>query len=115
MNTVLCKRSQIPFVCGLLILVRELINVLNREVEFIFVPLRVAAILAAAVGQRPQQLDLVAVKEGEHTIIEEIGGHVGITTTARDEKTQADIVLLDEGCNVRLRERRRASPAARVW
>ena len=53
MNTVLCKRSQIPFVCGLLILVRELINVLNREVEFIFVPLRVAAILAAAVGQHP--------------------------------------------------------------
>ena len=52
----------------------RVIDVLDREVELILVPLRVAAVLAAAVGQRPQQLDLVAVKEGEHTIIEEIGG-----------------------------------------
>ncbi len=37
-------------------------------------PLRVAAVLAAAVGQHPQQLDLVAVEERQHAIVEEIGG-----------------------------------------
>ena len=73
MNTVLCKRSQIPFVCGLLILVRELINVLNREGEFIFVPLRVAAILAAAVGQHPQLLDPMAIEDRKDAIVEQIG------------------------------------------
>jgi hypothetical protein len=32
----------------------RMINVLDREVELIFVPLGIAAILAAAVGQNPQ-------------------------------------------------------------
>jgi len=38
-----------------------MIDILDRVVELVFVPLRVAAILAAAVGQHPQQLDLLAV------------------------------------------------------
>jgi hypothetical protein len=38
------------------------------------VPLRVAAVLAAAVGQNAQQLDLMAVEERQHPVIEEIGG-----------------------------------------
>jgi hypothetical protein len=31
----------------------RVIDILDREVEFVFVPLRVAAILAAVVGQHP--------------------------------------------------------------
>jgi hypothetical protein len=52
----------------------RVVHVLDREVGFILVPLRVAGILAAAVGQQPQQPDLLAVEEGEDAIVEEIGG-----------------------------------------
>jgi hypothetical protein len=39
------------------------IDVLDRQVELVFVPLWIAAILAAAVCQYAQQLDLVLLKE----------------------------------------------------
>lgn len=51
----------------------RMIKVLNREVELILVPLRVAAVFAAAVGKRAQQFDSLAVEERKHTIIEEGG------------------------------------------
>ena len=55
-----------PFVCGLLVLVR----VWSTSS---IVPLRVAAILAAAIGQHAQELDLVAVEERDHAIVQKVG------------------------------------------
>ena len=46
----------------------RVIDVLDREIELVFVPLRVAAILAAAVGQHAQQLDVVAIEEGNDPV-----------------------------------------------
>src|SRR5215831_8673879 len=41
----------------------RVIDVLDRLIELVFVPLQIAAILAAAVCQYAQQLDLVLLKE----------------------------------------------------
>src|SRR4029077_1957190 len=51
----------------------RVINVLDREVEFVLVPLWIAAVLATAVGQHAEQPNLVTVEEGDHAIVEEIG------------------------------------------
>ena len=51
-----------------------MIDVLEGEIEFVFVPLRVAAILAAAIGQHAQQLDIVFLKDWYDLIIEQIRG-----------------------------------------
>ena len=50
-----------------------MIHILDREIEFVFVPLRIAAIFAAAIGQHAHELDLVAVEEREHAIVQKIG------------------------------------------
>ena len=50
----------------------RVINVLDRKVKLKFVPLRVAAILAAAVGQYAQQLDIVLLKERYNPVIEQV-------------------------------------------
>src|SRR5215469_13264944 len=50
----------------------RMIDVLDREVELIFVPLRIATILAAAISEHAQQLDIVLIKEWQHPIIEQI-------------------------------------------
>jgi len=47
----------------------RVIDVLDREVELVLVPLWTAA----AVGQHPQQLDLVVAEQRKHPIIEQIG------------------------------------------
>jgi hypothetical protein len=39
------------------------------------VALRRAAILGAAIGQDPAQRDLLLVEEGNHPVIEQIGGY----------------------------------------
>src|SRR5215813_13801616 len=49
------------------------IDILDREVEFILMPLWVAAIFAAAVGQHPQQLHVMAIEEGNHPVIQKVG------------------------------------------
>src|SRR5215471_4056347 len=50
----------------------RVINVLDREIELVLVPLRIAAILATAVGQYPQQLDIMAIEEGNHPVVQQI-------------------------------------------
>ncbi len=50
----------------------RVINVLDNEVGLAFMPLRIAAVLAAAVGQHTQQLDVVLVEERQRPIIEQI-------------------------------------------
>src|SRR6201993_4093658 len=45
------------------------IDILDREVELILMPLWVAAVFAAAVGQYAQQLNLMAIEERNHSII----------------------------------------------
>src|SRR5262245_25090893 len=47
----------------------RVINVLDREIELVLVPLRIAAILATAVGQYPQQLDVMAIEEGNRPVV----------------------------------------------
>ena len=57
----------------------RVIDVLDREIEFVFVPLRIAAVFvplriaavfAAAVGQYPQQLDVMAIEEGDDPVVQ---------------------------------------------
>src|SRR6185437_4912063 len=52
----------------------RVIDVLHREVELVFVALRVAAVLAAAIGKHAQQLDIVLIEERQHAVIEQIRG-----------------------------------------
>jgi hypothetical protein len=49
------------------------IDILDREVELIVMPLWVAAVFAAAVGQYAQQLNLMAIEERNHSIIQDVG------------------------------------------
>jgi hypothetical protein len=51
----------------------RVIDVLDRQVEFVFVPLRIAAIFAATVGQHAQQFDVMALEQWQHAVVEEIG------------------------------------------
>jgi hypothetical protein len=48
------------------------IDVLDREVECVLVPLRIAGELAAAIGQYAQQVDVVALKQWQNTVVEQI-------------------------------------------
>jgi hypothetical protein len=50
----------------------RVIDVLDREIELVLVPFRIAAILTAAVSQYPQQLDGMAVEERNDPVVEQI-------------------------------------------
>ena len=49
------------------------IDILDCEVELLLMPLRVATIFAAAAGQHAQQLNVMAIEEGNDSIIQEVG------------------------------------------
>src|SRR5512134_1347325 len=49
------------------------VDVLDREIELVLVPLRVAAVFAAAVGQHPAQRDAVLLVKRQHPVIQQIG------------------------------------------
>src|SRR5438034_1086590 len=51
----------------------RVIDVLDREIELVLVPFGIAAILAAAVGQHAQQLNLMAVEEWQDPVVQKIG------------------------------------------
>ena len=51
----------------------RVIDVLDREIQLVFVPFGIAAKLAAAVSQHAQELDVVLLEERQHTVIEQIG------------------------------------------
>src|ERR1700758_2870535 len=51
----------------------RVIDVLDRKVKLVFVSLRVATILAPAVGQYAQKLDIVLLEQRHHPIIEQFG------------------------------------------
>src|ERR1700756_3635603 len=51
----------------------RMIDVLDCKVKLVFVSLRVATILAAAVSQYAQQLDIALLEQRHHPIIEQIG------------------------------------------
>jgi len=51
----------------------RVIDILDREIQLVRVPFRVAAERAAAVSQHAQELDIVLLKEWQHTVIEQIG------------------------------------------
>jgi hypothetical protein len=48
------------------------IDVLDRQIELVFVPLGIATIFTAAVSQYPQQLDVEALEQWKDTIVEQI-------------------------------------------
>src|SRR5215831_12823817 len=74
----------------------RVIDVLDREIQLILMPFRVAAELAAAVSQYAQELDIVLLKEWQHTVIEQIGRHD--RRFAIVEFGKADLgVAVDEG------------------
>src|SRR3981189_2352391 len=50
----------------------RVVDVLDRKMELVLVPLRIAAVLAAAIGQYAQQLDVIALEQRDHTVVEEI-------------------------------------------
>src|SRR3979490_561024 len=50
----------------------RVVDVLDRKIELVLVPLRIAAVLAAAIGQYAQQFDVIALEQRDHTIVEEI-------------------------------------------
>src|SRR5262249_6136931 len=51
----------------------RMIDVLDREIELILVPLGIAAVFAAAVGQHTHELYVVALEQGDRSIVEQIG------------------------------------------
>src|SRR6266567_3652449 len=51
----------------------RVIDVLDRKIELVLVPFGIAAILAAAVGQHAQQLNLMAVEEWQDPVVQKIG------------------------------------------
>jgi hypothetical protein len=48
------------------------IDVLDRKIELILMPLRVTTVLAATIGQHPHELHVVALEQRDHTVIEQI-------------------------------------------
>jgi hypothetical protein len=73
------------------------IDVLDRDIELLLVPFGIAAILAAAIGENPQQPDLLAVEEGNHAIVEKIGRsdrRLAIVKLGKGDLS----VGVDEGC-----------------
>lgn len=63
------------------------IDILDRQVELIFVPFRIAAIFRTTIGEHPQQVNLVLVIERYDAVVQQIG---------RRERCLA-IVELDKG------------------
>ncbi len=49
------------------------VDVFDREIQLVFVPLRVAAVFAAAVAQHAQELDLMLLEERQHPVVEQVG------------------------------------------
>jgi hypothetical protein len=55
----------------------RVIDVLDREIQLVPVPFRIAAELAAAVSQHAQELDVVLLERRQDTVIEQIGAGPG--------------------------------------
>ena len=47
-----------------------MIDVLHRQIEFVFVPLGVAAVLSAAVGQNAAERDIVLIIERHDAVVQ---------------------------------------------
>src|SRR5579875_3926007 len=54
------------------------VDVLDREIELVLVPLRVAAVFAAAVDQHAQELDLMLPKNGSTRSLMRSAAVIGI-------------------------------------
>jgi hypothetical protein len=55
----------------------RVVDVLDREIQFIFMPLGAPQVLSASVGEHPIQRDLLLFEEWQHPITEEIGSRDG--------------------------------------
>ena len=74
----------------------RVIDVLDREIQLVFVPFGVAAELAAAVSQHAQELDIVLLEERQHSVIEQIGRRDGRLAVVELDKAYLGVVV-DEG------------------
>src|ERR1700751_5829229 len=50
------------------------IDIFDRQVEFVFVPLWVTTIFGAAIGEHPAEPKIVIIEEWDHAIIQQFGG-----------------------------------------
>ena len=51
----------------------RVIDVLDRQIKLVFVPFRVAAVLAAAIRQYAEQLGIMLLEEWQYPVVQEIG------------------------------------------
>ena len=58
-------------VCGLLTLVRPVIDILDRHVQLVFVPFRRNAVLSTEIDQHPRPHHAVLIEKRDHLVIEQ--------------------------------------------
>jgi len=52
----------------------RVVNVLDCEIELVFMPLGIAAVFRSAVGEHAEQLNTLLLKEGKYSVVQEVGG-----------------------------------------
>ncbi len=50
-----------------------MVDVLDRQIQFIFMTVRTPTLLRAAIGEKPVSRHFMVIKERNHLIVEEIG------------------------------------------
>src|SRR5271166_3967410 len=96
-----------------------MIDVLDSKVKLVFVSLRVATILAAAVGQYAQKLDIMLFEERQHLIIEQICRRdrclAIVKLSASDLGVGIDCLLVDAANALQIADIERILGAAIAW
>lgn len=67
-----CSRSTIPLVWGLG-LGPGMVDVLHCQIELVLVAVGRPTVLGAAIGEDPEQRNLVPLEEGHHPVVQQIG------------------------------------------
>ena len=98
----------------------RVIDVLDREVELVFVPFGIATELAAAVSQHAQELDIVLLEERQHTVIEQIGRRDGRLAVVELGKAYLGVgvdegLLVDASNTLQIADIERILGAAVTW
>ena len=61
----------------------SVIDVLDREMQLVVVPFRIATGLAAAISQHAQERDILLLEERQHPVIERLGGSAAVMGVLR--------------------------------
>lgn len=73
----------------------RVVDILNSQVELIFVALPIATVFSASVRQDTQQSDVVLVIPGDDTVIEEVGGHQSVLAVVELNKGHLGIGIYE--------------------